>query len=371
MLLKNDGKILPLERKGTIALIGPLGDDNKNMPGTWSVAADASKYKSLLQGFRDSAAGKAKILYAKGANVYSDERTEAGVSPNGLGIRDPRTDEELLEEALRTAAAADVIVAAVGETAESSGESASRTNLQLPENQRKLLEALLATGKPVVMLNFSGRPTVMSWEAEHVPAILNVWFAGSEAADAIPDVVFGDVNPSGKLTATMPRSEGQIPIYYNHLNTGRPVYDDSKGFLRYQSNYVDSPNSPLYPFGYGMSYTTFDYSPLTLSSQELTADGSITASVTVTNSGDRAGDEIVQFYTRDLVGSLSRPVKELKHFERISLAPGESKTVTFEITPDDLKFYNYNLEYVAEPGDFLLMAGPDSQRLQSLPFTLK
>lgn len=371
VLLKNDGKILPLERKGTIALIGPLGDDNKNMPGTWSVAADASKYKSLLQGFRDSAAGKAKILYAKGANVYSDERTEAGVSPNGLGIRDPRTDEELLEEALRTAAAADVIVAAVGETAESSGESASRTNLQLPENQRKLLEALLATGKPVVMLNFSGRPTVMSWEAEHVPAILNVWFAGSEAADAIPDVVFGDVNPSGKLTATMPRSEGQIPIYYNHLNTGRPVYDDSKGFLRYQSNYVDSPNSPLYPFGYGMSYTTFDYSPLTLSSQELTADGSITASVTVTNSGDRAGDEIVQFYTRDLVGSLSRPVKELKHFERISLAPGESKTVTFEITPDDLKFYNYNLEYVAEPGDFLLMAGPDSQRLQSLPFTLK
>ena len=371
VLLKNDGKILPLERKGTIALIGPLGDDNKNMPGTWSVAADASKYKSLLQGFRDSAAGKAKILYAKGANVYSDERTEAGVSPNGLGIRDPRTDEELLEEALRTAAAADVIVAAVGETAESSGESASRTNLQLPENQRKLLEALLATGKPFVLLNFYGRPTVMSWEAEHVPAILNVWFAGSEAADAIPDVVFGDVNPSGKLTATMPRSEGQIPIYYNHLNTGRPVYDDSKGFLRYQSNYVDSPNSPLYPFGYGMSYTTFDYSPLTLSSQELTADGSITASVTVTNSGDRAGDEIVQFYTRDLVGSLSRPVKELKHFERISLAPGESKTVTFEITPDDLKFYNYNLEYVAEPGDFLLMAGPDSQRLQSLPFTLK
>jgi len=231
------------------------------------------------------------------------------------------------------------------------------------------MEALLATGKPVVMLNFSGRPTVMEWESKNVPAILNVWFGGSEAADAITDVVFGDVNPSGKLTASMPYNEGQIPVYYNHFNTGRPKDPANPAYQKYRSNYIDAPNKPLYPFGFGMSYTDFAYTDFTLDSDSMNSnDGKITASVTVTNTGDRAGDEIVQFYIRDVAGSVARPVKELKHFERIHLEPGKSKTVNFTITPEDLKFYNYNLDYVVEPGTFKVMAGPDSERLASLDF---
>ena len=274
-------------------------------------------------------------------------------------------------EALATVADADVIVAAMGESSEYSGESSSRTELELPATQRRLMEALLATGKPVVMLNFSGRPTVMSWEAENVPAILNVWFGGSEAADAIADVVFGDVNPSGRLTATMPRSIGQVPIYYNHLNTGRPLAADAKGFVKFRSNYLDVPNTPLYPFGYGLGYTTFDYSPVRLSANTLTGDGSLTATVTVKNTGSREGTETVQLYIRDLVGSVSRPVKELKGFERITLAPGESRDVTFTVTPEMLKFYNFNLDFVNEPGDFDLMVGPNSAEVSTARFTLK
>ena len=211
----------------------------------------------------------------------------------------------------------------------------------------------------------------MSWEAENVPAILNVWFGGSEAADAIADVVFGDVNPSGRLTATMPRSIGQVPIYYNHLNTGRPLAADAKGFVKFRSNYLDVPNTPLYPFGYGLGYTTFDYSPVRLSANTLTGDGSLTATVTVKNTGSREGTETVQLYIRDLVGSVSRPVKELKGFERITLAPGESRDVTFTVTPEMLKFYNFNLDFVNEPGDFDLMVGPNSAEVSTARFTLK
>ena len=221
------------------------------------------------------------------------------------------------------------------------------------------------------MLNFAGRPTVLTWESEHVPAILNVWFGGSEAADAICDVVFGDVAPSGTLTATMPRNEGQIPIYYAHFNTGRPVPDDRPTFWQYQSNYLDVMNGALYPFGYGLSYTEFEYSDPMISASEMSADGSILASVTVRNTGSREADEIVQFYLRDLVGSIARPVKELKHFERISLKPGESKTVTFPITVESLKFYNADLEYVAEPGEFDVFAGPDSRCKPFARFRLK
>jgi len=220
------------------------------------------------------------------------------------------------------------------------------------------------------MLNFPGRPTVMEWEIKNVPAILNVWFGGSEAADAISDVVFGDVNPSGKLTASMPYNEGQIPVYYNHFNTGRPKNPANPAYQKFSSNYFEIPNKPLYPFGYGLSYTDFEYSDFKLDKDTLGKDGAITASVTVRNSGDRSGDEIVQFYIRDVAGSMARPVKELKHFERISLAPGESRTVNFRITPEALKFYNYNLDFVAEPGEFRVMAGPDSERLSELPFTL-
>lgn len=371
VLLKNENNLLPIEKKGKIALIGPMGDSRKNMAGTWSVAAVHDNYKSLKEGLEDALKGKAELLYAKGSNLYADPKLEAACTVFGHDMRDPRSEEELLAEALKVADEADVILAAIGEASESAGESSSRTELTLPDTQQRLLETLLATGKPVVMLNFSGRPTVLTWEAEHVPAILNVWFGGSEAADAIADVVFGDVSPSGKLTASMPYNVGQIPVYYNHFNTGRPKIENNPDFQKYRSNYIDAPNEPLYPFGYGLSYTTFDYNNFTLDSNEMTADGKIKASVNVTNTGNREGREIVQLYIRDIQGSVARPIKELKHFESVTLAPGETKTIEFTVTPDDLKFYNYNLDFVAEPGEFQIMVGPDSRNLQSLPFTLK
>lgn len=370
VLLKNDGNILPIAKKGKIALVGPLANTAANMPGTWAVAADASKYKTVYQALQDAVGDKAEVLYAKGSNLVADPVLEANATMFGREMRDPRSEQEMLDEALRIAAEADVIVVAMGESSEFSGEATSRTDLTLPDTQKRLMEALLATGKPVVMLNFSGRPTVMEWESENVPAILNVWFGGSETGDAIADVIFGDVVPSGRLTVSMPRNMGQIPIYYNHLNTGRPLPDDVDEFQKFRSAYIDSPNSPLYPFGYGLSYTTFDYKDLALSSDTMPMDGSITAAVTVTNTGDRAADEVVQLYVRDLVGSISRPVKELKGFKRVSLAPGESKRVEFTLTPEDLKFYNFNLEYVNEPGDYRLFIGPNSADNLSTTFRL-
>ena len=369
VLLKNEGNVLPLAKKGKVALIGPMGNSAVNMPGTWSVAADAKKYKSLKQGFEDALKGNAEVVYTKGSNLYEDPALEAACTVFGHDMRDPRSEKELLDEALSVAAGADVIVAALGEASESSGESSSKTDLTLPATQRRLLEALLATGKPVVMLNFSGRPTVMEWESKNVPAILNVWFGGSEAADAIADVVFGDVNPSGKLTASMPVNVGQIPVYYNHLNTGRPKNPKDPSFQKYRSNYIDAPNEPLYPFGYGLSYTTYDYSDFALNGDRLAEDGSIKATVKVTNTGKRDGQETVQFYIRDLQGSVARPVKELKHFEKVSLKPGESKTVEFTITPETLKFYDYDLNFTAEPGAFEVMVGPDSRNVQTRSFT--
>lgn len=352
-------------------MIGPMGNTRTNMAGTWSVAADLNNYKSLYEGIRDAVGHKAKVVYAKGSNLVADPRLEADATMFGREMRDSRSEEELLEEALKVAADADVIIAAMGESSEFSGESSSRSELELPDVQKRLMEKLLSTGKPVVMLNFSGRPTVMSWEAENVPAILNVWFGGSEAADAIADVVFGEVSPSGRLSASMPRNEGQIPIYYNHYNTGRPLGDDANGFVKFRSNYLDVPNTPLYPFGYGLSYTDFEYGDIKLSSNVLDSDSSLTATVTLTNTGKYKGDEVVQLYIRDLVGSVSRPVKELKGFERITLNPGETKEVSFTITPEMLKFYNFNLEYVNEPGDFDLMIGPNSQDVKTAKFTLK
>ena len=370
VLLKNEGNLLPLQKKGNIAVIGPLGDTRANMPGTWSVAANFERYKTLYEGIRDAVGTKANVTYAKGSNLTEDATLEANATMFGREMRDPRSEQELLEEALSVASKADVIIAALGESSEFSGESSSRTDITLPETQKKLLEALLATGKPVVMLNFSGRPTIMEWESENVDAILNVWFGGSEAADAIADVVFGEVSPSGKLTMSMPRNMGQVPLYYNHLNTGRPKSQD-KEFEKFRSGYIDSPNSPLYPFGYGLSYTTFEYSDVSLSANELKPGGKLTATVTVTNKGNRDADEIVQLYIRDMVGSISRPVKELKGFKRVNIKSGESKKIDFEITEDLLKFYNFDLEYVAEPGEFKLMIGPDSENVKSTSFILK
>ena len=368
VLLQNKDNVLPLQRSGKIALVGPLANTRANMPGTWSVAASSERYSTLLEAMRRAVGDKAEVMYAKGCNVCYDAELEKNSTMFGREMRDNRPVDVMRDEAVRIAKQCDVIVAAMGEPSEMSGESSSRSELTILDAQKDLLSALMATGKPIVLLNFSGRTTVMDWEVENIPTILNVWFGGSEAADAICDVVFGDVSPSGKLSASMPRNVGQIPVYYNHLNTGRP---NPKWFSKYTSNYLDVPNDPLFPFGYGLSYTTFEYSLMTLSSNTMTRGGSITATVTVTNTGSRAGDEVVQFYIRDMVGSIARPVQELKGFERISLQPGESRTVTFNINADMLKFYNKDLELVCEPGDFEAMIGTDSRQVQRLPFTLK
>ena len=370
VLLKNENNLLPLQRKGKIALVGPLANTKANMPGTWSVAATSDKYNSLYESMKQSLAGKAEVLYAKGSNLMYDAQREAEATMFGREMRDLRSAQELLDEALSVASQADVIVAAVGESSEMSGESSSRTNLEMPDAQRDLLTALKKTGKPVVLVYFAGRSTVMTWEQENFPAILNVWFGGSEAADAICDVVFGDVSPSGKLTTTFPKNVGQIPLYYNHLNTGRPL-EAGKWFSKFRSNYLDIDNDPLYPFGYGLSYTTFRYGDLQLSNNSMNERGKITASVTVTNTGNYDADEIVQMYIRDMVGSVARPVKELKGFERIHLKKGESRTVSFDITAKQLKFYNSALNWVCEPGEFEVMVGGNSRDVQTKKFSLQ
>ena len=370
VLLKNDGNILPLQKKGRIALIGPLANTNANMPGTWSVAADFAKYKSLFQAMKDAVGNKAEVVCAKGSNIMDDAQIEANGSMFGRAIRDNRSAQEMLDEALNVARQSDVIVAAVGETSEMSGECSSRSDITLPDAQKRLLEALKQTGKPIVLVNFSGRPTVMTWESSNFPSILNVWFGGSESGDAICDVLFGDKAPSGKLSFTMPKSVGQIPLYYNHLNTGRPL-EEGKWFTKFKSNYLDIDNDPLYPFGYGLSYTTFNYSKPRLDRTTMTSDGTIQVSVDVTNTGAYDGDEVVQLYIRDLVASVSRPVEELKDFSRIHLAKGETKTVNFTINADKLKFYNSQLQYVCEPGDFEVMVGPNSRDVQKVKFTLQ
>lgn len=370
VLLKNDGNMLPLQKKGKIALIGPLANTAANMPGSWSVAAVFSKYKTLLQAMRDAVGSRAEVIYAKGSNITYDKDLEARGSMFGREIRDSRSDKEMLDEAVQAARQADVIVAAIGETSEFSGECSSRSDLTIFDAQKDLLTALKATGKPVVLVNFSGRPTVMNWENANFPAILNVWFGGSEAGDAICDVLFGDKVPSGRLTVSMPKSVGQIPIYYNHLNTGRPQ-PEGRPFEKFRSNYIDIDNNPLYPFGYGLSYTTFKYGPLQLDATSMTADGQIKVTVPVTNTGSRDADEVVQLYLHDVAASIARPVKELKDFARISLRAGETRNVTFTITADKLKFYNSELQYVCEPGEFQIMVGPNSRDTQTAGFTLK
>ena len=365
VLLKNENHLLPLEEKGKIALIGPMADARNNMCGMWSMTCTPSRHGTLLEGIRSAVGDKAEILYAKGSNVYYDAEMEKGA----VGIRplERGNDQQLLAEALRTAARADVIVAAVGECAEMSGESPSRTNLEIPDAQQDLLKALVKTGKPVVLLLFTGRPLILNWESEHIPSILNVWFGGSETGDAVADVLFGKAVPCGKLTTTFPRSVGQLPLFYNHLNTGRPD-PDNRVFNRYASNYLDESNKPLYPFGYGLSYTDFVYGDLQLSSETLPKNGNLTASVTVTNKGNHDGYETVQIYLRDIYAEVARPVKELKGFDRIFLKKGESREVKFVLTEDDLKFYNSGLQYIYEPGEFDVMIGTNSRDVQTKRF---
>lgn len=371
VLMKNEGNILPLKKEGTVAVIGPLANTRANMPGTWSVAANANNIPTLVEGLKEVVGNKVKILTAKGSNLMSDAAYEERATMFGRNLnRDNRTDEDLLKEALHVATQSDVIIAALGESSEMSGECSSRSELEMPDTQRRLLAELLKTGKPVVLTLFTGRPLVLNWEKEHVPAILNVWFGGSEAGAAIGDVLFGNVNPSGKLTTTFPQSVGQVPLFYAHKNTGRPL-GEGKWFEKFRSNYLDVSNDPLYPFGYGLSYTTFTYGDLKLNANSLTPSGELTASVTVTNTGKYDGAEVVQLYIRDLVGSVTRPVKELKGFQKIFLKAGESKEVSFKINAEMLKFYNYNIEYVYEPGDFEVMVGSNSRDVQTQKFTLK
>lgn len=371
VLLKNQGNVLPLKRSGTIALIGPLADNKENMPGTWSVAADFSKATSLLAGLKEVAGPTVKILTARGSNLEADSLLEERAGMFGKSLRrDSRPANIIMQEALDIASQSDVIVAALGESSEMSGESSSRTNIEIPQIQKDLLAALVKTGKPVVLVLFTGRPLALKWEQENVPAILNVWFAGSEAGYAISDVLFGDVNPSGKLTTTFPQNIGQIPLYYNHKNTGRPL-PEGQWFQKFRSNYLDVSNEPLYPFGFGLSYTNFTYSNVKLSSNKMNSTGNITASVTVTNAGSREGMEVVQLYIRDLVGSVTRPVKELKDFQKINLKPGESREVTFTISVDDLKFYDYDLNFVAEPGEFHVFIGGNSRDVKQAGFVLE
>ncbi|MFA6275723.1 MAG: beta-glucosidase BglX [Pedobacter sp.] len=370
VLLKNQNQTLPLKKSGTIALVGPLGNTKSNMPGTWSVNSDMNLVPSLLEGLKNVGGNNVKIVYSLGSNLTTDETLQINSTMFGREIpRDNRNEGELIKEAVQNASKADVVIAALGESSEMSGESSSRTDIGIPESQKRLLAALLKTGKPVVLVLFTGRPLAIKWESENVPAILNVWFGGIQTTNAIADVLFGDVNPSGKLPVTFPQNIGQVPIYYSHKNTGRPL-PDGKWFTKFKSNYLDVSNEPLYPFGFGLSYTTFTYEGLKLSSNTLKPNQKITVTTTVTNTGKFAGEEIVQLYTRDLVGTSTRPVKELKGFQKIKLQPGESKMVTFNLTEEDLKFYTSDLKFVAEPGDFKVFVGPNVKDVKEADFKL-
>jgi len=375
VLLKNDHQLLPLAPNQTIALIGPLADTRWNMPGTWSVAATFDRYKTVKEALQDALAGQGHLLYAKGCNLMYDALAERNATMFGRDIRDSRSNEQMNREALAIARQADVIVLAMGEASEMSGESTSCVNLQMPDAQRDLMAQLVQLHKPVVLLHFSGRPNVLTWETEHLPAILQTWFCGSESADAIADVLLGKAAPSGHLTTSLPRSVGQLPYSYRHFRSGRPNPDDH--FNKFVIGYMDSPQSPLYPFGYGLTYTTFSYSDITLSASTLaltshdtatntnSATLPVTASVTVTNTGTREGDEVVQLYVQDMVSIPVRPVQELRGFQRIHLQPGESREVQFAITPDVLSFYDQNLHWTAPQGLYRIMLGPNCQQVQS------
>ena len=354
--------LLPLSPNKTIALIGPLANDRANIAGTWCVAYTPERYATIKEAL-ERRLPKGKLLYAQGCNLTHDADLQLAAE---FGKNIPRVNAAKAKaEALAIAKKADVIVCAMGECADFSGESSSRATLEMPDAQRELLEELVKIGKPIVLLNFSGRPTVLTWEQEHLDAIMNVWFAGSEAGDAIADVLLGDAAPSGRLTVTMPQALGQVPLYYNHLNTGRPVEKGADKYRKYASNYLEVRNDPLYPFGYGLTYTTFRYSDLSLSSATMAADGSVEASIVVSNTGQRDGDEVVQLYVHQQAASIARPVKELRGFQRIHLKAGEQRRVTFCIDRDQLQYLNAQGEPVLESGLFDIMIGGNSDDTKS------
>jgi beta-glucosidase len=382
VLLKNDKAskddkeaVLPLKRSGTIALIGPFANNQRDMIGNWSGAGEWSKAVSLVQGFQDmvNAGGgedkkiELKVVYALGANVLDDPKKIEFLNKNGGDIKvDERSSEDLIKEAVRVAKKSDVVVMALGETQGMSGEAASRAYIRVPENQQALLKAVKATGKPLVLVLFNGRPLALPLETSLADSILETWFLGTEAGHAITDVLFGDYNPSGKLTVSFPYNEGQIPIYYSVKNTGRPMDPN----IKYTSKYLDTPNRALYPFGWGLSYTTFEYSDLKLSARQMKPGQTLNVSVKVTNTGTRDGEETVQLYLRDMVASVTRPLKELRGFKKVFLKAGESQTVTLPLTVEDLKFYDQRMKWIAEPGEFTVMVGGNSLNLKDTKFTL-
>jgi beta-glucosidase len=366
VLLKNDKQTLPLNASKKIAFIGPLVKNQRTLLGNWAAAGDWTKIKTVWDALENKYADN-KFLYAQGCHLVEDKYIRRMTDQGNGNVIDDRPAQQLISEAIQTAKQADVIVAVLGEAYDMSGEAASRSNINLLDNQKALLKALKETGKPVVLLLMNGRPLSLQWEDDNLDAILETWLPGMSGGEAIVDILFGEANPSGKITMTFPRNVGQIPIYYNHKSTGRPFNNDSKFTVKY----IDMENTPLYPFGYGLSYTKFAYSGVQLSDSTLVENGCIMASITLTNSGDRAGEETVQLYIRDLVGSITRPVKELKGFQRVALNAGESKQVTFSITPELLKFYNGDLQWTAEPGDFLVFIGENSTTDNKAKFTLK
>jgi beta-glucosidase len=369
VLLKNDNQTLPLKKTGTSALVGPLANDKNNMLGTWAVSGNSELSIPVLEGLRIAVGNSANIVYAKGANITDDTLLAKHVNVFGpRAVIDAVAPDKMLQEAVDAANRSDVVVAVVGEASEMSGEAASRSEIGLPESQRRLLAALKATGKPLVVVLMTGRPLTLEWETATATSLLNVWFQGNEAGNTIADVLFGNYNPSGKLPMTFPRNVGQIPIYYNHKNTGRPQSEGPT--QKFRSNYLDVRNDPLFPFGFGLSYTSFRYSDIQLSKSEMKPGEKISASVTVSNVGNYDGEEVVQMYIWDKVASVTQPVKKLKGFKKIFLKKGESRKVTFTIGEEELKFYNSDLKWVSEPGAFTVYIGTNSQDVKSADFKL-
>ncbi len=372
VLLKNQGETLPLKKTAKIALVGPLAKAPIDMMGSWAAAGRPAQSVTLFDGMTNALGAQSTLIYARGANITSDPKILGYLNFLNFDapevVDDPRPANVLIDEAVKAAKDADVVVAAVGESRGMSHESSSRTDLNIPENQRELIRALKATGKPLVLVLMNGRPLSILEEKEQADAILETWFSGTEGGNAIADVLFGDYNPSGKLPITIPRSVGQIPTYYNHLTIGRPFTPGKPG--NYTSQYFDDTTGPLYPFGYGLSYTDFSLGDMALSSTTLNKTGKLDASITVKNTGKRDGETVVQLYIQDETGSMIRPIKELKNFQKIMLKAGEQKVVHFTITEDDLKFYNTQLKYVAEPGKFNVQIGLDSQDVTQQSFEL-
>jgi beta-glucosidase len=366
VLLKNDKQVLPLKKSGTIAVIGPLASNKPDMLGTWAMGGNQENITSIADGIKNIGGGSVTVLYAKGSEFTDNPMLIKAIYVFGMGQQKTAeaalTPKQLLDEAVQTAGKADVIVAVLGEPAGWSGEASSMTDIGLQKVQQDLLKTLVNTGKPLALVLINGRPMTLKWENENVSAILEGWALGNEAGSAIASVLFGDYNPSGKLTTTFPQNVGQIPLYYNHKNTGRPMNAGNK----FTSKYLDSSNDPVYPFGYGLSYTSFTYSDIKADKTQLHGDEKLSVSFTLTNNGKYAGEEVAQLYIQDPAASISRPVKELKDFKKIMLKPGEKQLVSFDITTENLKFYNSDLKYGWEPGDFVIYVGTNSMDVKSV-----